>query len=83
MLANAMHLSSKGFELRGTVAGAQVFGYHYADDTFDLGSTDGLFSLKGQHHVGQREPDTLSGSVVFGGAGQSCDALWDFTAHRE
>ena len=82
-LDRAIKISSRGSELHGTVGGRELVGVHYASGAFALGSRDGHFSLKGTHTEVRGQPDELSGGVVYGGAGQECDALWDFTAHRE
>jgi hypothetical protein len=82
LLSNPLKLRSRGSELSGTVDGTSLRGVNYASGAFVLSGRDGYFSLKGEHRVIDRQP-VLIGSVVFGGAGQSCDALWDFTAQPE
>ena len=83
LFASALNISSSGGSLGATVAGRRLKGEHYVSGSFELSSVDGHFSMKGEHRVVPGAPDELSGSVVFGGPGQECDALWDFTAHRE
>lgn len=78
LFSNPVKIVSRGSELSGTVAGTPLVGVNYASGKFELSDRDGQFSLRGV----LRE-SSLTGSVVFGGPGQSCDALWDFTAHRE
>ncbi|MFT3708649.1 MAG: hypothetical protein QM817_13440 [Archangium sp.] len=80
LFSNALELASDGTRLRGSVGGNPLLGAHYVSGAFELDSIDGRFSLTG--HAGLQRPLELAGSVVFGGPGQSCDAMWDFTATR-
>jgi hypothetical protein len=73
---------SRGSELSGSVDGSRLEGVNYASGAFSLSDRGGRFSLNGNYRVIEGEPQ-LIGGVSFGGFGQTCDALWDFTARRE
>ena len=82
LLSNPVIIISEGSELSGSVDGTGLSGVNYASGAFTISSDDSRFSLNGDYRVIDGQP-ALVGGVAFGGFGQTCDALWDFTAHRE
>ena len=82
LFTNPVNIISEGSDLSGNVDGSRFSGVNYASGSFTLSSHEGRFSLNGDYRMVDGQPE-LVGGVAFGGFGQTCDALWDFTARRE